>query len=196
MSKKLILMSLLLASSFATLAKDNQNTTMQFGNSEIKNSEFQNLHHSGNLELDKVNVKGSLIINGHLEAKDSKFNDVTINGDSELKQISFQGPVNVNGQMEVENGQFAKEVQINGHLEAKDSTFKKPLTISTTKIELKKCEMHDIHIQKSGHAKQKLELKETHVKGNIHFDSNEGVVELDAKSKIDGKVTGAKVEKD
>ncbi len=196
MTKKLIMMSLLLASSFTVVAKDAVNTTMQFGNSEIKNSEFQNLHHSGNLELEKVNIRGSLIVNGHLEAKDSKFNEVTINGDSEFSKVSIDGPVNVNGQIEVSEGKFADVVLVNGHLEAKNSAFKQPITVTSTKVEFKKCELQDLHIQKSGNAKQKLELKETQVKGNIIFDSNEGVIEMDDKSKIGGKVTGAKVEKD
>lgn len=197
MAKKIMFIgALLLATALPIAAKDNNATAMQFGNSELNDTQFKNLHHSGNLEMNKVKVQGSLIVNGRLEAKNSTFNDMTINGNTELKDVSVNGPVNINGQMEVKDSKFSKEVMINGHIAAESSQFKKQITVASSNIEFKKCELQNVHIQKSGGDKQKLELRATQVKGNIEFESNDGTVIMDKKSNITGKVIGGTVKKD
>lgn len=169
---------------------------MQFGNAVLSSAEFKDLHHSGNLQLNNVKVAHSLIVNGKLNAKESIVQELTINGDSKLKEVTLNGPANINGHLEVQDSKFNGPVTIHGHLSAKGSSFKEPIKVRSTNTNFENSTLHDITIEKSrAGEKEYVNLEGTKVEGNIKFESGTGIVRLDDKSSITGKVTGGTVEK-
>jgi hypothetical protein len=192
-------------------AKDDTPTTMQFGKGDMAEVEVENLHHSGKLLVKKIKVaestiiNGSLqavnsefkqqtVINGQLQAVDSKFNDLSVNGGANLKNIEVKGPADINGSMKLEKSKFDNTLNVNGQLTAKDSSFSKMLTLKSKEIDLENCSVQDITVQK-GPETQTLNLKGTKVAGSVTFESGKGIIKQDDKSTIEGKVTGATVQK-
>lgn len=169
---------------------------MQFGNAVLSSAEFKDLHHSGNLQLNNVKVAHSLIVNGKLNAKESILHELTINGDSKLKDVTLSGPTSINGHLEAQDSKFNGPVTIHGHLSAKGSSFKEPIKVRSTNTNFENSTLHDITIEKSRSGeKEYLNLEGTKIEGNVKFESGTGIVRLDDKSSITGKVTGATVEK-
>jgi hypothetical protein len=170
-------------------------TNIQFGSAQLKDAQLKDLHHSGELELEKVKISGAAIINGHLQATESSFNDLTVNGQSELKESQALGTTSINGALETKESKFDGSLIVHGLLEAKNSTFKN-VTITSSKINFKDCELQDLTIKSTKEDKQQiLTLDDTTINGNVKFESGNGLIKMDKASKIAGKVTGGTVEK-
>lgn len=169
---------------------------MQFGSTSLKNTEFIDLHHSGALTLNHVKVDGSLIVNGKLEAKETKIHELTVNGNAKLKKVLLTGPVNINGHVETKESQFDGPFTIHGHLEADSSRFNRPLQITSAQTDFEDCTVKEITIQKNqAKEPQEVKLKSTKVLGDIRFESGNGIVHIDDKSTIEGKVIGGVIKK-
>lgn len=168
---------------------------MQFGQSSLKNAQLDSLHHSGQLRLDNVQFKGTLLVNGQLEATGSTFNDLTVNGNCALKDVKVSGPVNINGQIQIKDSQFNNTLNAYGYLTANKSSFAKTITVDGKTIDLNDSTIQDILVQASFDKVQTMNLENTQIAGNVLFESGQGVIKMDDKSHIAGKVTGARVEK-
>lgn len=171
-------------------------TNIQFGSAQMKDAQLKDLHHSGELELEKVKISGAAIINGHLQATESLFNDLTVNGQSELKESQAQGTTSVNGALQAKESKFDGNLTVHGQLEAKDSKFLKKVIITSSKIEFTNCELQDLTIKSTKTDKQQiLTLDDTKINGDVTFESGNGLIKMDKASKIAGKVTGGTIEK-
>lgn len=195
--KKIALLSLtLLALSTTAYASSTVTTSrMGFGSTQIENKDLTTLHHSGELEVEKVKVTGSAIINGRFQALNSQFNELTINGQSEMKASEALGNTSINGALKVTDSKFGGSLVLNGLLEAKDSEFLKPVTITSTKIDFINCKVQSLLIKTTKEDQQQiLTLQDTTINGDVTFESGNGLVKMNKNSKISGKVNGAKVD--
>lgn len=131
---------------------------------------------NGVAKMNGTSVEHHTQVNGSLRAKNVKLGTLTVNGDAIIKTSVINN-----------------DVKMNGTLNANGTQFLKTLTIASTSANFKKCELHDIVVEKINAPKQKLKLSATKVGGNITFKGNNGMIYLCDDAKISGKVTGGKV---
>jgi hypothetical protein len=132
----------------------------------------------GLVKLNGTNVT-ALQVSGSLVSKDAKLGSLTILGEANLRDTTI-----------------AEESDIIGFLQTHSSHFQKALSISSQKAIFTRTKIQSLTVRKepSYKGKQVIELKQgSIVYGPIHFESGKGEIQLDASSRIEGKVTGGKV---
>lgn len=164
------------------------------GFQEIRSQQLESITHSGKLKLEKVTISGSTTVNGSLKAKESTLNDLTIMGSAELDNIVVNGVSQVHGKISIEDSVFKKPLLVKGQIKAEDSVFEQTITLQSNHSKFENCQLSDLVLETNNDQKeQHLFLEETQVKGNVTIKGR-GVVHMDKKSKIDGQITGGKVE--
>lgn len=120
-----------------------------------------------------------LHVNGSLVSKDAKLGSLIILGEANLRDTTVSG-----------------STDIIGFLQTHGSHFQKNLSVCTQKAIFTRTKIESLTVRKepSYKGKQIIELKQgSVVHGPIHFESGKGEVQIDASSRIEGKVTGGKV---
>jgi hypothetical protein len=138
----------------------------------------------------ETNITGPTV-----ESEKGTFRFLKIIGTFTAKNITCT-KLEIIGPVDVTDLKVSEETDIVGPLKATQSTFQK-LSVMADKISLDDVAVDDITIQKNkNHQKaQVLQLKgKTIVKGNITFESGEGIVEQDQDVKIQGEIKGAIVQ--
>lgn len=173
----------------------NANETF-YGSANLKEKEYESLLVNGSLKFENLVIRGTTSINGSIKGRGLKSNNLKVNGSVNIEAAKVQ-TVDISGSF------LAKEVEIFG-----DSYFRGSIDIvngqlSNMIIYSKNSVIEDtnvsgnIHIKKENndnkHRPQILELKgNSTVTGDIVFD-DKGEIYISDSSKIEGKITNAKI---
>ena len=165
------------------------------GPTQLKEVIAESLSVMGPFEFSNVMVEKNTTIEGPvLNSENGKFDSLNIKGPFTAKNIICK-TFKVIGPVDVTHLKVEGDTSIMGSLKANQSQFEN-MSISADEIFLKDVDVKDIFIKKNMDKKQVLQLKgKTLVKGNIAFESGQGIVELDSAAKVQGEIKGARVEK-
>jgi cytoskeletal protein CcmA (bactofilin family) len=158
-----------------------------------KKGKFDSLEVHGPLKFESIEVSGNAEINGPVHGRNGKFSKLTVNGPIKATHISCEA-FHAIGPVKVENLSVKGDTVVVGSLETKDSRLSK-LIVTADKTVLESTTVEDIWI-KDNQAKDQtvvLKLKST-VKGDITFESGNGIVLLGKGAQIVGNVKGGKIE--
>ncbi|SCA58709.1 hypothetical protein AB751O23_AL_00090 [Chlamydiales bacterium SCGC AB-751-O23] len=149
------------------------------GSSSFFNQTIDNLDFKGTVDLDDVNVKKDMHVQGIAKIEGGKIFNLQVEGILEIEDSIVEGDVNIVGELEAENTQFMKTLIFIGE-----------------ELELKKTQAQDIILKKPNESKltQRVRVREgSVVQGNIIFESGDGEVILDNDSRFLGNVQGGRV---
>lgn len=142
---------------------------------------LDSLKGNGRVKLAGTRVTGRVEVNGSIYANKAKLGSLNVGGHAHLHKTFVAG-----------------KSRVHGFFAAEKSVFKDTLVVKGKKISLKDCKVRSIFVKKISvpFASQVVELSKNSVcAGKIVFESGKGKVILLGKSKVLGKVKGAKVEK-
>ena len=131
------------------------------------------------------NISGSADLSNH------SFESLTVSGSADLKDLKVDKDLIVSGSFEGKDITVTGKTKISGGMIVSKGDFN-DIEISSSRIKLFDSKAHNMLILESD-SKQKLELKNSTISGDITFESGKGEIYLDSDSKILGKVDGAKV---
>ena len=146
------------------------------GSANIKGNTLKNLTVNGSATIKEVTVSEDTKINGSVKLKESDLGSLTVNGSADLKSVTVKGLVVIYGSGDFKDSQF-QDLELGG------TRF----DFTDTKV------AGNIHVEPAGFFAKKeqlLVLNDTIVSGNIVFDSEKGIVELQGSSEITGEVVG------
>ncbi len=161
------------------------------GSADLSNHSFENLTVSGSADLKDLKVDKDLIVSGSFEGKNITADNISASGSASLENINVKNNLKVSGSFEGKNITVEGKTKISGGMIVSKGNFT-DIEISASRIKLFDSKSHNILILESD-SKQKLELKNSTISGDITFESGKGEIYLDSDSKILGKVDGAKV---
>ncbi|KAB8029881.1 hypothetical protein [Fluviispira multicolorata] len=147
------------------------------GTLNLYNKNVNCISNTGTVILNNVTVKSNTMIVGELTAQGSSINDLDVTG-----KVDFSRNTTVIG-----------NINIVGELKASNTKFEKPISITSSIIELKDgTNTNNIYIRKNNgrNYDEFIYLTNSTVNGNITFESGKGKVVLDSRSKITGSLNG------
>lgn len=174
------------------------------GTSRLEKVEYDSLESNGNLNVDHLSVKNSLVVNGSVKGKKLKCKTLNLNGSFNI--VDFQANnVESNGFFVGENVDIAGDARFNGDLKITNGRLGN-LIISSSFITLINAEVKGyVHIKKVSKGSsffdfglkqslpQTLELKEnTIIFGDVVFEEY-GYIHLFDKSEVRGKIINGKL---
>jgi hypothetical protein len=142
---------------------------------------LNSLHYNGRITLEETKVKNDVQVNGSLYSHKATIGTLNVGGHVHLVRSSILGKSDVSGFFNAENCQFRDTITFKGQT-----------------LALNNCKVRNIYVKKAPwpFGSQVVELsKKSICRGKITFESGKGRVVLKDKSKIRGKVHGAKIEK-
>lgn len=191
----------LLGLNIPAFAKD---TSTINGSSHLNKGEYDSLQVNGSLTFKDLAIKDSIIINGSIQGKNLKCKTMESNGSVDVNGLKAKS-VESNGSFSGENIEVTGELEVNGGLEVKNGKLHDIQIASTRSIIIDTQVNGNIRIKKvtegwnffgfksNEPSPQILELKgNSLVRGDIIFEKD-GEVHLFDRSKVEGKITNAKV---
>ena len=172
MQKKIVAFSVLIISIFTSAL------SLDVGSGHYGYETLGVLTFNGHLTLQGTLIQDKLIVNGSLEASRAEIEKLHVKGRVTLKDSQING-----------------KSEINGYLTAENSYFYGLLALKTHKLDLTDSLTYDILIRTSDNpgTSQIVTLKNTHVHGDIVFEAENGIVEKDEDSFIEGQILGGKL---
>lgn len=164
------------------------------GNTDISNASFDNLNLKGNASLSSSQVN-SLNAKGNIFAKDVKITgDANVLGKFYAANTTLSSNTTFIGSIDCDHCTFEKDASLFGDVIISDSTVLGALNLNSTHNSFFQTKLNDITVKKSsGLGKQVISLSNNTTVNNIKFEGKNGVVMVDASSKITGVVDGGKV---
>lgn len=181
------------------------------GSASYKNETLATVTHNGSIKLEDVMVE-NLMFSGSADIEKVQLTTCDIRGSAEVeksliigatqfygslkaKKSKFKGTLIAHGSVKIKECSFDKSVEIHGTLKAEKAGFKGEMILYSTDVKFDEVGTKNITIEvkKSEAHTPKISLKETTIAGNVTFKEKPGVVYLDEKSTIIGKVVNGQV---
>lgn len=146
----------------------------------------------GKETVEKVQANGLVKLNGTKVTK-----HLQVNGSLKAENAQIE-EMQVNGQATLDHCLIKQKSNVCGALIATDSRFEDELSVSSERAVFDACELTSLHILRvRGYCGvQVVELKaKTKIDGPITFDGGKGEVIADSDTKISGRVIGGKIRK-
>jgi cytoskeletal protein CcmA (bactofilin family) len=182
-----------------------------FGKTDCMQATLSSLEVYGNLTVEKTAVNHTAKINGTVTGNTFTVNgNLFINGTTTVNSLLVAGTTRIDGKavlssshlkettvygkLDATNSTF-ENTTVNGNATIQDSTFNGDLNLSTDLSVLNGTRVHNVLILKSKTSNPQILCltKASYVSGNIIFNAGNGEIYTTGSSKIDGKVSGAKV---
>ncbi|HBS48413.1 TPA: hypothetical protein DEO28_00140 [Candidatus Dependentiae bacterium] len=186
---------------------DNSKCSKFFGAADLKDQSFEKLNVYGAANLEDVKVAGDTEIKGVLNAKKCQFKELEVLGaanitDVRADEVEIMGATNakeliahdveIKGATNISNSTI-ENLKIFGALNVENSNIK-DVKATAEKVVFKNSHVVSLDILKvTFFKKQKLELIDSTIDGNVKFEKDGGEIILYGKSVISGKVEGATI---
>ncbi len=174
------------------------------GSSNLSKGEYDSLEVNGSLTFTDLFIKDSIVINGSIQGKNLKCNTMESNGSVKINGLKAKS-VESNGSFSGENIEVTGEFEVHGGVDIKNGKLHNIKIASIRSTILDTQVNGNIRIEKvtegwnffgfksSESSPQILELKgKSIVSGDVFFEKD-GEVHIFDGSKVEGKVTNAKV---
>lgn len=142
----------------------------------LNRSTVENFNCDGSATLTEATVREKISVKGALNANNVYLNSVEVTGATNITESQVKGDATVSGELSAKRTSFRGNLTINFNTATLDSSnVKKSITMHGDKNPI-------------------LELRCTHIYGDIQFQGMPGVVKKSSHSVINGQVKNGKVE--
>ncbi len=176
--------------------RSQKNAHSYYGPTSLSNKSLTNLRVMGPLSLKDSTIKGKLDVYGPFKGNSIQAAKLTVQGPTSIYNKSKLGSVSINGPLTIKNSRVSSDLIVNGPIFASHSVFMGKISVSSTKLTFKDCNLQTLKIRPAhsfGNNQQVLYLKgNTIVNGDISFMTGNGKIIKDASVVIKGNIYGSK----